>query len=222
MMLDTNIKQIQTSPNRQLHSATWCPCGTSSSSRAASMSSSWPGFTITAGAGNCSFRICLDFWMVPFWISFIYIFAFPRQHIPIYTNFPLQQNFHFHLDNICLFLRIFGISFPSWYHTSPILEWWILTKSHLSDLGFGGARTITFSSTALSKLTLPTTAPPFQGGDIFIITNTNVDTNPNTITNTVIPPAFRGGHLLTNTNVDTDTNTIIPTSRGGNLCLKYW
>ena len=156
--------------------------------------------------GNCSFRICLDFWMVPFWISFIYIYLLSLASI--YLLVPLQQNFHFHLDNICLFLRIFGISFPSWYHTSPILEWWILTKSHLSDLGFGGARTITFSSTALSKLTLPTMAPPFQGGDLFIITNTNVDTNPNTITNTIIPPAFRGGHLFTiiNINVDTDTN----------------
>ena len=156
--------------------------------------------------GNCSFRICLDFWMVPFWISFIYIYLLSLASI--YLFIPIQQNFHFHLDNICLFLRIFGISFPSWYHTSPILEWWILTKSHLSDLGFGGARTITFSSTAHSKLTLPTMAPPFQGGDLFIITNTNVDTNPNTITNTVIPPAFRGGHLFTiiNTNVDTDRN----------------
>ena len=156
--------------------------------------------------GNCSFRIWFNFWMVPFWISFIYIYLLSLASI--YLFIPLQQNFHFHLDNICLFLRIFGISFPSWYHTSPILEWWILTKSHLSDLGFGGARTITFSSTAHSKLTLPTMAPPFQGGDIFIITNTNVDTNPNTITNTIIPPAFRGGHLFTiiNTNVDTDRN----------------
>ena len=110
--------------------------------------------------------------MVPFWISFIYIYLLSLASI--YLFIPLQQNFHFHLDNICLFLRIFGISFPSWYHTSPILEWWILTKSHLSDLGFGGARTITFSSTALSKLTLPTMAPPFQGGVLFIITNTKI------------------------------------------------
>ena len=198
MMLDTDIKQIQiqTFPNRQLHSATWCPCGTSSSSRAASMSSSWPGFTTTAGLGIALLESGLTFEWCLFGSLLSTYICFPSPaYTYIYTNLPLQQNFHFHLDNICLFLRIFGISFPSWYHTSPILEWWILTKSHLSDLGFGGARTITFSSTALSKLTLPTMAQPFQGGDLFTITNTNVDT---------------------------DTITIIPTSRGGNLCLKYW
>ena len=207
MMLDTDIKQIQiqTFPNRQLHSATWCPCGTSSSSRAASMSSSWPGFTTTAGAGIALLESVSTFeWCLFGSLLSTYLLSLAS----IYLFIPLQQNFHFHLDNICLFLRIFGISFPSWYHTSPILEWWILTKSHLSDLGFGGARTITFSSTAHSKLTLPTMAPPFQGGDLFIITNTNVDTNPNTITNTIIPPAFRGGPPFTiiNINVDTDRN----------------
>ena len=221
MMLDTDIKQIQiqTYPNRQPLSATWCPCGTSSSSRAASTSSSLPGFTTTAGLGIALLESDLTFeWCLFGSLLSTYLLSLAS----IYAFIPLQQNFHFHLDNICLFLRIFGISFPSWYHTSPILEWWILTKSHLSDLGFGGARTITFSSTALSKLTLPTMAPPSQGRDIFIITNTNVDTNTNKNTNTNTPPAFRGGHLLTNTNVDTDTITIIPTFRGGNLCLKYW
>jgi len=48
------------------------------------------------------------------------------------------------------------------YHYSRPGVWRSQDDYITADLGFGGARTITFSSTAHSKLTLPTMAPPFQ------------------------------------------------------------
>ena len=50
-----------------------------------------------------------------------------------------------------------------------------ISDGHLSDLGFGEARTITFSSTALSKLTSPTMEQQSQGSSLEL---TKYNTHP--------------------------------------------